>query len=142
MASGCLKLLFGLVVLFPLGFIIFFMLMFIIAAAGVVGGLGSAVLSTSEFGLFNAMFESCGTMFLLGIGCILVVLVIVFVLLLRLIFGSNNPMGKWTRIVLGIIIGACLSFGIYSIAQTVTQYFTLSDGYIIQHSSRHYSPVK
>lgn len=129
MASGCLKLLFGLVVLFPLGFIIFFMLMFIIAAAGVVGGLGSAVISTSEFGLFNAMFESCGTMFLLGIGCILVVLVIVFVLLLRLIFGSNNPMGKWTRIVIGIIIGACLSFGIYSIAQTITKYFTLEEGY-------------
>ena len=138
-ASGCLKVLFALAVLFPLGFIIFFMLMFIIAGAGVVGGLGSAVLSTSEFGLFNTMFESCGITFLLGIGSILVVLVIVFVLLLRLIFGSNNPMCKWTRIVLAIIIGACLSFGIYSVAQTVTKYFTLEDAYIIQRSSTVYT---
>ena len=76
MASGYLKLLFGLLVLFPLGFVILFLLLFTIAGAGVIGGLGSAVLTTSEFGLFNAMLDSCGTMFVVGIGSILVVLVI------------------------------------------------------------------
>lgn len=138
MTSGCLKLLFGLFILFPLGFIILFVLLFAIAAAGVLGGVGSAVLSTSEFGLFETMFDTCGTMFLIGIGCILVVLIIVFILLIRLIFGSNKPMGKLTRIALGIIVGVCLSFGIFSIAQTITKYISLEEEYNVQQCSAIY----
>ena len=135
MASGCLKLLFGLLVLFPLGFVILFLLLFTIAGAGVIGGLGSAVLTTSEFGLFNAMLDSCGTMFVVGIGSILVVLVIVFILLMRLIFGPSNPMGRWTRIALGIIVGACLALGVFSIAQTITKYIALEEGYTTEQCS-------
>ena len=136
-ASGCLKLIFGFLILAPLAFAIFIIFMFTIGGLGVIGGLGSAVIASSEFFPLNTMLESCGTMMFVGIGCVFVILVIVFILLLRLIFGSGKPMSKWMRIVIGVIVASCLAFGVYSIAQTVTQYFTIYNEYRAnQHRTR------
>lgn len=125
--SGCLKLIFAFLILGPLGFIIFFIFMFAIVSFGIIGGIGSAIISSSDFFPINTLIESNGIMVVVGLACILVVLAIVFFLLLRLIFGSGKPMNKVTRIVIGIVLGSCLTFAVYTTAQTITRFITLDN---------------
>lgn len=118
--SGCLKVLFALLLLGPLGLFILAMIAVMAAWFGVVGGMGPMLLSGAEANIFSTFTESCGTLLTSGIACVLVILSVLFVLLLRLIFGSGKPMAGWMKTAIALLLLGCIVWGIYSISHSIT----------------------
>ena len=109
--SGCLKLIFALLILGPLGIFILVIITLIASWFGVIGGMGSLILTNTEAQILNTITESTGPLFTSGIICVLIILGVLFYLLLRLIFGSGKPMGRWVKTIIAILMFLCLVWG-------------------------------
>ena len=129
--SGCLKLLFGLLALLilgPLGLLILVAIALITGWFGVIGGMGSVILSNTEAQFLNNINESTGILFTSGIVSILVILAVLFFLLLRWISGSGKPMASWLKTVIALLMMGCLIWGVFSISRSVTRCFAIAKG--------------
>ena len=124
--SGCLKVLFALLILGPLGVFILAVIALITGWFGVIGGMGSMILSQTEARTMSAITESTGTLFTSGIVCILIILAVLFVLLLRWIFGSGKPMAGWLKTLIALLMLGCLIWGVFSISRSITKCFEVA----------------
>ena len=131
--SGCLKLLFALLILGPLGIFILVVIALITGWFGVIGGMGSIILSNTEAQLINTITESTGLLATSGIVCVLVILAILFILLLRWIFGSGKPMAGWLKTVIALLMLGCLIWGVFSISRSITRCFEIAQGMKNRH---------
>ncbi|MBR5467074.1 MAG: PspC domain-containing protein [Bacteroidaceae bacterium] len=126
--SRCLKVLFALFILGPLAFFILATIALITGWFGVIGGMGSIMLSNTEARLLSTITDSTGTLFLSGIVCVLIILAVLFILLLRWIFGSGKPMSSWLKTVIALLMMGCLIWGVFSISRSITQCFEIAQG--------------
>ena len=126
--SGCLKVLFALLILGPLGAFILVAIALITGWFGVIGGMGSILLSNTEGQLINTITESTGLLATSGIVCVLVILAILFILLLRWIFGSGKPMAGWLKTLIALLMLGCLIWGVFSISRSITRCFEIAQG--------------
>ena len=124
--SGCLKVLFALLILGPLGLFILAVIAVITGWFGVIGGLGSLILSNTEARFMSDITESTGVLFTSGIACVLVILSVLFILLLRWIFGSSRPMAGWLKTCIALLLLGCLIWGVFSISRSITKCFELA----------------
>ena len=124
--SGCLKVLFALLILGPLGAFILVAIALITGWFGVIGGMGSMILSQTEARIMSAITESTGTLFTSGVVCILIILAVLFVLLLRWIFGSGKPMAGWLKTLIALLMLGCLIWGVFSISRSITKCFEVA----------------
>ena len=131
--SGCLKVLFALLILGPLGAFILASIALITGWFGVIGGMGSAMLSNTEAQLINTITESTGLLATSGIVCVLVILVVLFFLLLRWIFGSGKPMAGWLKTLIALLMLGCLIWGVYSISRSITRCFEIAQDMKSRH---------
>lgn len=131
--SGCLKLLFALLILGPLGIFILVVIALITGWFGVIGGMGSIILSNTEAQLINTITESTGLLATSGIVCVLVILAILFILLLRWIFGSGKPMAGWLKTLIALLMLGCLIWGVFSISRSITRCFEIAQGMKNRH---------
>ena len=126
--SGCLKVLFALLILGPLGAFILVAIALITGWFGVIGGMGSILLSNTEGQLINTITESTGLLATSGIVCVLIILAILFILLLRWIFGSGKPMAGWLKTLIALLMLGCLIWGVFSISRSITRCFEIAQG--------------
>ena len=129
--SGCLKVLFALLamlILGPLGLLILVAIALLTGWFGVMGGLGSVILSNTEAQFLNNINESTGILFTSGIVSILVILAVLFFLLLRWISGSGKPMASWLKTVIALLMMGCLIWGVFSISRSITRCFAIAKG--------------
>ena len=131
--SGCLKLLFALLILGPLGAFILVAIALITGWFGVIGGMGSLILSNTEAQLINTITESTGLLATSGIVCVLIILAILFILLLRWIFGSGKPMAVWLKTLIALLMLGCLIWGVFSISRSITRCFEIAQGMKNRH---------
>jgi hypothetical protein len=124
--SGCLKVLFALLILGPLGVFILAVIALITGWFGIIGGMGSMILSQTEARFMSAITESTGTLFTSGVVCILIILAVLFVLLLRWIFGSGKPMAGWLKTLIALLMLGCLIWGVFSISRSITKGFEVA----------------
>ncbi len=124
--SGCLKVLFALLILGPLGVFILAVIALITGWFGIIGGMGSMILSQTEARVMSAITESTGTLFTSGVVCILIILTVLFVLLLRWIFGSGKPMAGWLKTLIALLMLGCLIWGVFSISRSITKCFEVA----------------
>lgn len=124
--SGCLKVLFALLILGPLGLFILAVIAVITGWFGVIGGMGSLILSNTEARFMSDITESTGVLFTSGIACVLVILSVLFILLLRWIFGSSRPMAGWLKTCIALLLLGCLIWGVFSISRSITKCFELA----------------
>lgn len=124
--SGCLKVLFALLILGPLGVFILAVIALITGWFGIIGGMGSMILSQTEARIMSAITESTGTLFTSGVVCILIILAVLFVLLLRWIFGSGKPMASWLKTLIALLMLGCLIWGVFSISRSITKCFEVA----------------
>lgn len=120
--SGCLKALFALLVLGPLGIFILATIALIAASFGVLSGLNTELLSNTDGRILNLMIETTGALFCSGILCILIVLGVLFILLLRWIFGSGKRMAGWLKTSVLLLILGSLIWSVFSISHTITKF--------------------
>ncbi len=109
MASGCLKLLFGMLLLGPLVLLLFFLFVFGVAALGFVGGIGGILLDNSDFAFINSIYNLWGMPIGIVLFCIIMIIGILIFFLARLIFGKGKKMNKVLLSVLLIIILCCVA---------------------------------
>ncbi len=128
--SGCLKVLFALLILGPLGAFILAAIALITGWFGVIGGMGSIILSNTEAQLANNITESTGVLATSGIVCVLVILVVLFFLLLRWIFGSGKPMAGWFKTLIALLMLGCLIWGVFSISRSITRCIEIAHGMV------------
>ena len=128
--SGCLKVLFALLILGPLGAFILAAIALITGWFGVIGGMGSIILSNTEAQLLNNITESTGVLATSGIVCVLVILVVLFFLLLRWIFGSGKPMAGWFKTLIALLMLGCLIWGVFSISRSITRCIEIAHGMV------------
>ena len=131
--SGCLKVLFALLILGPLGAFILVAIALITGWFGVIGGMGSLILSNTEAQLINTITESTGLLATSGIVCVLIILAILFILLLRWIFGSGKPMAVWLKTLIALLMLGCLIWGVFSISRSITRCFEIAQGMKNRH---------
>lgn len=131
--SGCLKLLFALLILGPLGIFILVAIALITGWFGVIGGLGSLILSNTEAQLINTITESTGLLATSGIVSVLIILAILFILLLRWIFGFGKPMAGWLKTLIALLMLGCLIWGVFSISRSITRCFEIAQGMENRH---------
>lgn len=131
--SGCLKLLFALLILGPLGIFILVAIALITGWFGVIGGMGSIILSNTEAQFINTITESTGLLATSGIVSVLIILAILFILLLRWIFGSGKPMAGWLKTLIALLMLGCLIWGVFSISRSVTRCFEIAQGMKNRH---------
>ena len=136
--SGCLKVLFALLILGPLGVFILVAIALLTGWFGVMGGMGSVILSNIEAQFLNNINESTGFLFTSGIVSILVILAVLFFLLLRWIFGSGKPMAGWLKTLIALLMLGCLIWGVFSISRSITRCFEIAQGIETKHIRREY----
>ncbi|MCM1371477.1 MAG: PspC domain-containing protein [Bacteroides sp.] len=124
--SGCLKVLLGLLLLPPLFFIIIFFGAGTIGLLGVFAGFTKIVLD-GEMAFVRTIMESTGAMMLSGLGCTLIVLVIILIVLVRWLFGSRQPMRIWVKMTLLIAAVLCLAWAVYSISRSISRIYSLNE---------------
>lgn len=121
-ASGCLKVILGLILLPPL----FLLLIFLTIALGAFGVIGSV--ATGLTGNMLATFITAnGVLLFSGIVCIAIIIGLCIYGLIRLLFSgptSLKPRTKWTLI---IIAGLCLLWAVYSISYCTTKTFSIRE---------------
>jgi hypothetical protein len=118
--------LFALLILGPLGVFILAVIALITGWFGIIGGMGSMILSQTEARFMSAITESTGTLFTSGVVCILIILAVLFVLLLRWIFGSGKPMAGWLKTLIALLMLGCLIWGVFSISRSITKGFEVA----------------
>lgn len=124
--SGCLKVLLGLLLLPPLFFITIFFGAGTIGLLGVFAGFTKIVLD-GEMAFVRTIMESTGAMMLSGLGCTLIVLVIILIVLVRWLFGSRQPMRIWVKMTLLIAAVLCLAWAVYSISRSISRIYSLNE---------------
>jgi hypothetical protein len=64
---------------------------------------------------------------------VLVILAILFILLLRWIFGSGKPMAGWLKTVIALLMLGCLIWGVFSISRSITRCIEIAQGMKNRH---------
>lgn len=112
-ASGCLKLIFGLLVIGPVALFMFLLLIMSAAMLGIVGGMGEVLWSNSEINLLGSLFSATGGTAISVALCLFLVLGIILFFLIRWIFGNGKPLSKWSVWALVLVIIGCVAWIVF-----------------------------
>ena len=136
-ASGCLLYLFALLLLGPLALIVIGLIIAGMIVFGIVGSIGEVfvdgVVPNNVFvGDPDTMFVTSllnisGINITIVVACVVAILLIIFYLIARWIFGSHKPMRTALIITLITIIIGCLACGAYFTTTTVMDGIELKD---------------
>lgn len=128
-ASGCLLYVFAFLLLGPIALTVLGLIIAGVITIGIVGSLGEVftdnmIVSDAFMGDSDAMFltsllNTSGIGISIVLGCVIVILLIIFYLIARWMFGSNKPMRTALIITLATIIIGCLACGAYFTTTTV-----------------------